>query len=133
MKNKRLEPVISIRLKGLGQTHVFHPGDTLSGVVEIQPDDVVKCRQVVVTVGWHTEGRGDRNEMTMYVDNLPITEIRPEAPLVHHFDVVLPPEPWSYAGTLIRIVWEIHAKVDIALATDINQSLQFVLEPTTIE
>ncbi|MDQ7026381.1 MAG: hypothetical protein Q9P44_12605 [Anaerolineae bacterium] len=130
MKDKRSESVISIRLKGLGQTHVFNPNDTISGVVEIQPNSIVKCRAVVITVGWHTEGRGDRNSMTIYEDKLPITEIYPDSPVIHHFDVTLPPEPWSYAGTLIRVVWEIHAKVDIAMAKDINEALPFVLEPT---
>jgi hypothetical protein len=133
LKDKRSEPVISIRLKGLGQTYVFHPGDTLSGVVEIQPDSIISCRGVVVTVGWHTEGRGDRNQMTFYEDTLPVNELHPDNPIIHHFDVVLPPEPWSYSGTLIRIVWEIRAKVDIALATDINQTLQFVLESVAAE
>ena len=124
---------MSIRLKGLGQTYVFHPGDTLSGVVEIQPNSVTSCRGVVVTVGWHTEGRGDRNQITIYEDRLDVTAIYPDDPIIHHFDVVLPPEPWSYAGNLIRIVWEIHAKVDIAMASDINQTLQFVLEPAPVE
>ena len=133
MNQQRLEPVISIRLKGTGQTHVFHPGDTLSGVVEIQPDEVVKCRQVVVSVGWHTEGRGDSNAMSMHEDIIPVTEISPEMPLQHQFDVVLPYEPWSYAGTLIRIVWMVHVKVDIAFGTDMNQWLPFVLEPAPVE
>lgn len=131
--NQQLEPVISIRLKGTGQTQVFHPGDTLSGMIDIQPDKLVKCRQVVVSVGWHTEGRGDSNAMSMYEDKLPITEISPEIPLQHQFDVVLPFEPWSYAGTLIRIVWAIHVKVDIAFGMDMNQYLQFVLEPASVE
>jgi hypothetical protein len=133
MKEKRLEPAIAIRLKGLGQTHVFHPSDTLSGVVEIQPDNVIKCRQVVLSVGWHTEGRGDINQMSMHEERLPVTEISPDAPLAHQFDVVLPPEPWSYAGALIRIVWQIHVKVDIALGSDMNEYLQFVLEPPPLE
>lgn len=133
MKDKRSENVMSIRLKGLGQTHVFHPSDTLSGIVEVQPNTVVKCREVVISVGWHTEGRGDRNGMNIYEDKLPVIEIYPDAPLVHHFDVILPPEPWSYAGTLIRIVWEIHAKVDIAMASDINQTMPFVLEPVSVD
>ena len=133
MKNKRPEPVISIRLKGLGQTQVFHPGDTLSGVVEIQPEDIIKCRQIVLTVGWHTEGRGDINQMTIHEERLPTTAISPDTPVLHHFDVVLPPEPWSYVGTLIRIVWQVHVKVDIAFGGDMNEYLQFVLEPTPIE
>jgi hypothetical protein len=129
MKNKRLEPIINIRLEGAGQMPVFQPRAALSGIVEIQPDEVIKCRQVFVTVGWHTEGRGDRNGMDIYVDNLPITEIRPEAPLRHQFETTLLPEPWSYGGSLIRIVWEVHVKIDIPMATDINQTLQFILAP----
>ena len=133
MNQQRLGSVINIRLKGAGQTQVFHPGDTLSGTVEIHPDKVIKCRQVVLSVGWHTEGRGDSNAMSMHEDIIPVTEISPEIPLQHQFDVVLPYEPWSYAGTLIRIVWTIHVKVDIALGTDMNEWLQFVLEPATAQ
>ena len=130
MKSKRTEPVISIRLKGVGQTQVFHPGDSLSGVLEIQPNDVIQCRSVQLTIGWHTEGKGDRNGVTMLQQDYPIKEIRPENPIVEHFDFVLPSEPWSFAGHLIRIVWEVHAKIDIAFGRDYNTSLQFVLQPS---
>lgn len=129
MFDKKAGQVMSIYLKGIDQSHVFHPGDTIVGVVEITPNEVIKCRQVEVTIGWHTEGRGDLDRMIIYNDMIPVEEIYPDSPITHHFETVLPSEPWSYAGKLIRIVWEVQAKIDIAWATDINQSLQFALAP----
>ena len=101
MKDKKSEQVMNIYLKGLEQDHIFQPGETIAGVVEINANEVISCRNIVVTIGWHTEGRGDRNGEDIYRDELNVTEIVPGNPMTHHFETTLPSGPWSHAGKLI--------------------------------
>lgn len=129
MKAKNTPAVISIRLKGVGQSRVVHPGDVISGTVEIQPDSPVECRGVDIKIGWHTEGKGDRDEGIGERIELPAQELRPEDPLVQPFEYTLPDSPWSYNGHHINIVWAIEVKVDVPWATDLNAEERFVLKP----
>lgn len=130
MKAKNPTPEIMIRFKGAGQTRVFHPGDTMSGIVEVNPSRDTNCRAIEIKIGWHTEGRGTRNEGYPYnnrldhIDNLSIGES-----VVEDFDFVIPPEPWSYSGHLVSIVWSVDVKVDIPLAFDMTHSEPFVVQP----
>lgn len=130
MKSKNFTPEIMVRFKGAGQTRVFQPGSTIQGIVELNPTRNINCRAVEVKVGWHTEGRGTRNEAYMYVDRRDdITNLETDVPIILDFDFVLPPEPWSYSGTLVSIVWSVEVKVDIPMGRDITHSEPFVLQP----
>jgi len=129
MKPKRSEPPVRIRLKGLSATQVLHPGDRVSGVVEIQPDVPVTCRGIEIKFGWHTEGKGDRDQQVHDLIKLPETALSPDAPLVEPFDFTMPDQPWSYRGHFINIVWSIDVKVDIAWARDLTGSQTLILQP----
>ncbi len=130
MKAKNPTPTIMVRFKGAGQTRVFRPHDTVKGLVEINPISNINCRSVEVKIGWHTEGRGTRNEGYAYVDRRDdITQLEVGTPIIIDFDYNLPVEPWSYSGTLISIVWSVDVKIDIPMGRDINHSESFVLQP----
>lgn len=130
MKAKNITPDIMIRFKGAGQTRVFHPQETMQGFVEINPSYDVNCRAVEVKIGWHTEGRGTRNQADVYVNRYEdITTLRFGQPILLDFDYVLPLEPWSYSGTLVSIVWTVSVKVDIPMGADISHVEPFVLQP----
>lgn len=130
MKSKNFTPEIMVRFKGAGQTRVFHPADTVQGLVELNPSRDVNCRAVEVKVGWHTEGRGTRNEAYMYTDRRDdINNLQIGEPIIIDFSCVLPPQPWSYSGTLINIVWSVEVKVDIPFGIDITHSEPFVVQP----
>ncbi len=130
MKAKNPTPQIMVRFKGAGQTRVFQPKDTIQGIVEINPSRDIKCRAVEIKIGWHTEGRGSRAEGYPYSNRRDdIKELSMMHPLTENFSLVIPPEPWSYSGQLISIIWSVEVKVDIAMGADINHSEPFVVQP----
>lgn len=107
----------------------FSPGEDLVALIQVRPEKQINCRDVWVSVGWHTEGKGDRDSDKVYGEPVGVTTISPQAPVVHELHYQLPPSPWSYQGELIRLVWTVHVKVDIAMMPDINHHEPFVLQP----
>lgn len=103
-------------------------GGTISGRVRMTADDMHDCRRLILTVGWHTEGRGDRDSHHITEISLHQGQINPgeeEFP----FRCELPEGPISYAGHLINIVWEVQARLDLAWKIDPKVSRQFYLLP----
>lgn len=107
----------------------FDPGGVMQGAVQVAPRDNINCKAAVVRIGWHTEGRGDRDSAT--VAEIPIVQggLTANTPVYQQFNVILPREPWSYAGHYINIIWEVKVTIDIPLAPDINAVQPFVLAP----
>jgi len=107
----------------------FEPGGVMQGAVQVVPRDNFNCKAVYVRFGWHTEGRGDRDSAT--VAEIPIAQgnLSANTPIYQQFNVILPREPWSYAGHYINIIWEVKVTIDIPLAPDINAAQPFVLAP----
>lgn len=120
---------IQIRFKRGGDVLQYQPGDMLEADIEVRSENTITCRDIVVAVGWHTEGKGDRNSGRSYVDPLGVTEIVPGIPITHQFSCRLPNTPYSYEGELIRIVWALTVKVDIAMMPDMTESRPFILQP----
>lgn len=107
----------------------FDPGGMLTGTVQVVPQENINAKGVYVRLGWHTEGRGDRDsgqaaELAIAQGNLPAGQ-----PIYQSFNMMLPPQPWSFAGHYINIVWELKVTIDIPMAPDINGSQSFVLAP----
>lgn len=99
-------------------------GGTISGRVRMTADEMARCRKLFVTIGWHTEGTGDRDAESILELTLHQGEIFPgeqEFP----FSCQLPDGPISYAGHLINVVWEVHAQLDLAWKFDPKTSRKF--------
>jgi hypothetical protein len=108
----------------------FSPGSTMQCNVQVTPQDNIRCKRVVARIMWHTEGRGDRDEGTVLEAPIaPESTLQAGQQIYQQFNVVLPHEPWSYAGHYVNIVWELKVIIDIAMASDINASQPFVLAP----
>lgn len=120
---------IRIRLKGDEGTLRFAPGDTVSGLVEVFPDEIIRCRGVEISVLWYTEGKGRRDEGIVQSWRYDVPQIGPGQGFNEAFSTTLPSAPWSYAGHFINIVWAVHVKIDIALATDFNREARFLMLP----
>src|SRR5688572_9319606 len=103
-KRDELYP-IRIRLKGGDGTYHFHPGEALSGSIEIHPVTKIACRSIDIRVGWYSEGKGSCNDGTIMNRHYPVSEITPDTPFYEQFDVELPRNPWSHVGHYINIVW----------------------------
>jgi hypothetical protein len=119
---------IRIRLKG---GTIYAPGDRVTGVFEILPEQTINCRGVDIKIGWRTEGKGRRDEQFIYSERYHIPELPNNKTYGETFAVELPDAPWSYAGHYINIVWFVLVNIDIPLATDIHAEQRFVLQPAT--
>jgi hypothetical protein len=109
----------------------FEPGSRLAGVATVLPGEPINFRQMVVRVGWHTEGKGGRDQQI--VGELPFPQsagqLAPNVPLSQAFAVDLPRNPWSFAGHLITIVWTVRVFIDVPLGENIVGIANFVLAP----
>jgi hypothetical protein len=110
-------------------TPSYEPGSVVQGTVHVTPQEDIKCNHVWVRLGWHTEGRGTRAEKVIEQMDIAQGVLSAHTPISRSFNFNAPREPWSYAGHYINIVWEVKVTIDIPLATDVNQSLPFVVTP----
>jgi hypothetical protein len=107
----------------------YEPGSMVRGTVQLVPAQDVRCDGVFVTVGWHTEGRGDSAHVQVGEVELQRGPLTANTPTSHSFAVALPHEPWSYAGHYINIIWEITVVIAIPFAADIKHAEQIVVAP----
>ncbi|MGD8848469.1 MAG: arrestin family protein [Anaerolineales bacterium] len=107
----------------------YAPGDVVQGSVQITPDKDLNCRHIYARLQWRTEGRGDEDKQVVAEQDLFQGELRGSMPRHHSFLLRLPDQPWSYAGQLVRIVWEVEVTIDIALARDPKVAIPIVMRP----
>ncbi|MDO5498071.1 MAG: hypothetical protein Q4F67_00130 [Propionibacteriaceae bacterium] len=108
----------------------FVVGQEVAGVVTWDPRNVTRARSFQIAVRWRTEGRGDRDEGTIARVDIPLPEGPPAAVTKYPFRFAIPPEgPVTYFGRLIRIIWEVEARVDIEWAIDPNTKVSFTVVP----
>ncbi|MFQ5399138.1 MAG: hypothetical protein ACE5E7_06015 [Anaerolineae bacterium] len=107
----------------------YRPGDILRGTVVVDPDEDVRCNHLFVMLVWHTEGRGTRYQEEAEQLDLFQGTLKVGFPRSFDFTFHLPPEPWSYAGYYISIVWEVQVKIDVPWKRDPKHSLPFIMTP----
>jgi hypothetical protein len=107
----------------------FDPGSTITGNVQIMPEQSFKCREASMWVEWHTEGRGDRDSGKGTPIILGQGELQAGIPIQQPFSLTLPPQPWSYSGHYVNIIWELKVQIDIPWGKDINYTLNFLMRP----
>lgn len=79
----------------------FEVGSILTGSCLFTPDTQKKEKPLKLTIGWRTEGRGDKDKEVLYE-----TEVKPSERT--YFKCKIPMAgPVSYDGQLLRIIWEI--------------------------
>jgi hypothetical protein len=113
-----------------GSAQHFTPGEVVQGSVRITPAKDINCRHIFARLQWRTEGRGDEDRQVVAEQDLYQGELRAAVPRHHSFHLRLPDRPWSYAGQLIRIVWEVEVSIDIAFARDPRAAVSFVMRPS---
>jgi len=105
------------------------PGSRLEGLAQVLPSENIRCKRVMVRVGWPTEGRGDRNYATIGELQIGQGNLTANTPLAQAFSVDLPREPWSFAGHYVSIVWEVRVIVDVPLGSDLEAVQPFIVAP----
>ena len=107
----------------------YAPGQEIAGTAMIVADGELRCNHLYVRLQWHTEGRGDRDEQTVAEDDIFQGTLTAGTPISHDFRFRLPPEPWSFAGHYVSIVWAIQISLDVPMARDPVYYQPFVLAP----
>lgn len=124
--------MIEIRVDGAGPGEIaqhFTPGAVVQGSVQITPEGDLNCRHVFARLQWRTEGRGDEDKAIAAEQDL-FQGLLPGGLARHYsFNLRLPDRPWSYAGQLVRIVWEVEVSIDVAFARDPSSSAAIVMRP----
>ena len=123
---------IEIMVEGSGMGEIaqrFTPGAIVQGSVQITPEQDLNCRHVFARLQWRTEGRGDEDKEIAAEQDLFQGVLPGGLPRHHSFHLRLPDQPWSYAGQLVRIVWEVEVSIDLAFARDPRASFQIVMRP----
>ena len=101
-------------------------GDVVRGSATWTPEAGESPRAFYVKLRWRTEGRGTPHEATLWEQRATPTGAPPQIP----FAVPLPTDwPPSYDGSLIRIIWEVVAGLDIALRADPTEKEVFSVAP----
>ncbi len=107
----------------------FAPGEVVQGSVQMTPEKDINCRHVFARLQWRTEGRGDEDRKVAAEQDLYQGMLQGGLPRHYSFHLRLPDQPWSYAGQLVRIVWEVEVSIDIAFTRDPSASIPIVMRP----
>ncbi len=98
-----------------------------------QRDDLAETsnqsvRAVRLSLRYYTQGRGDRDSQTVVGHEFPVDSYgRVDA----GFELPVPlAGPISYDGRLIRVLWEVEARVDIKLRRDAKTIVPVLVIPT---
>lgn len=84
----------------------FQPGDEITGTATWRSSEAPK--RVEICLGWHTSGKGTRDNETVATEIVP----NPGANGQHPFRFTAPAQPHSFSGRLISLVWSVSLIVD---------------------
>jgi len=107
----------------------FHPGAVVQGYVEILPHEDLQCRHVFARLRWQTEGRGDRDEGVGIEQDLFQGKLQSGLSRTFSFHLVVPDQPWSYAGHYVSIVWALEVMIDLPWSRDLRERMPVVIAP----
>jgi hypothetical protein len=82
-----------------GNRKSFAPGEQIAGAVRWERAEAPKAAEVRLC--WFTRGKG--NEDAAVVETVAFEA--PQAGDTREFAFVAPPEPYSFSGTLISLIW----------------------------
>jgi hypothetical protein len=107
----------------------YEPGGTLPGLVRLTAQRTLKSRGVYVVARWRVAYKGTVDvgagrELCLQKGDLP-----PGPAVELPFEYQLPGEPWSYAGQLVTIEWELEARLDVPMGGDQKVATPFILAP----
>jgi len=107
----------------------YEPGATLPAVVRLDADRRHTYRGVVAVARWRAEGSGAVDSGVGQTVRVTSNRVEPGPSIELPFDYPLPAYPWTYAGELLTISWELEITLDAALLGDRSTSQPFVLAP----
>src|SRR4030042_4030071 len=107
-----------------------NPGAVVEGTLILTAPVNLNCRKVKLRLGWHTEGRGSRDQKTIEEQVIHEDGLPGGKPVSLPFRMYVPAEPWSYTGYYINIIWELTVEIDLPLAENPKSSLPILVRPS---
>lgn len=98
----------------------FFPGDLIEGAVGWKLDR--PAHAIEVRLFWHTEGKGTQD--VGIVDKLRFEH--PQTEEARPFQFRLPPEPYTFSGKLISLIWALELVVE---PSHESIHVEFVMSP----
>lgn len=105
----------------------YDPGGLLSGLVRLRGHP--RARGVYVLARWRSAGRDTIDPGVAAERRIHQGALGAEQSVEVSFQYRLPWEPWSYAGKLVRVEWEIEARLDVPWGHDRVAAARFILAP----
>lgn len=105
----------------------FHPGDVLSGYVEVLVNRDCRCQELELLVGWRISGAapaagGSQQRLTLFRGDLAFGEV-----YRYPFQRVLPNGPYTYRGLHLNVLWAVEATAKIANLPNMEAREGFLL------
>ncbi len=91
---------------------VYHPGEPITGYVEVQVDRECICRRLRLTVGWRTQGQGELKSGSQHTGVLFSGTWAAGETYRYPFSVTLPNGPYTYRGHLLNVIWSAEARAE---------------------
>jgi hypothetical protein len=107
----------------------FDPAGPLPGVVRLEAGRTFSCRGIYLRARWRVRGQGSVDQGDAREICLRRERIDPGPSVELPFEYALPTEPWSYAGRLITIEWELAVRADVPGGEDRHATVPFILAP----
>ena len=118
----------SIRIRLIGDTDCYEPGDTLSGEFFVEIEEPEAIRVVEVSVLWCTEGKGEEDLAVHFFertgnDNGEFVDMRQS----QLFATELPASPLSYDGVIVKIQWCVRIRAFLTRGREFSAEQPFRL------
>ena len=118
----------SIRIRLIGDSDCYEPGDTLAGEFFVEIDEPEAIRVVEISALWYTEGKGEEDLAVHFFervanDNGEFVDMRQSQP----FTTKLPASPLSYDGVIVKIYWCVRIRVFLTRGREFSGERSFQL------
>jgi hypothetical protein len=109
-------------------------GEMLQGSLAFYPDSPKTVKEAIVSIGWHTEGRGSQDEAKVQEMVFDATHFSGGSGMVPFQFQIPAAGPVSIEGQLIRVIWQVSVKLDLAgmFAKDLKQQQPFRVLPRSV-
>jgi len=108
-------------------------GGQLTGKVRLKSQEDINCRGLTVELGWHTDGKGDKDRQAVVKETKDLMEIFAGQEIEMPFSLAVPEQgPISYKGKLLSITWTLRAVIDIPGRPDISAEEEITVLPAVV-
>jgi hypothetical protein len=115
-----------IRISFDQEPPIFQAGQSVRGRVTFETIEPLPVKQVVLSVLWHTMGKGTEDSGVIHFETpLQDTSLTISSPIP--FKVALPQLPLSFDGHLIKIHWVVRVRVYPQRDTSFGAEARFQL------